>query len=155
MKAELLAEYILLNYTPMSHLKLQKLLFYCEAYHLAYFDKPLIEEEFEAWLHGPVCREVFEIYKSKAVLYSDLNFEGNPEKVRSEIKNVGLSSDQHSLINDVLSTLNTWTAFELENATHNEKPWIDARNGYASGEKCAVKISKETMMVFYKSELTP
>lgn len=35
----ILSDYILKHYGPMSHLKLQKLLFYCDAYHLAYFDK--------------------------------------------------------------------------------------------------------------------
>lgn len=34
----ILSDYILKHYGPMSHLKLQRLLFYCDAYHLAYFD---------------------------------------------------------------------------------------------------------------------
>jgi uncharacterized phage-associated protein len=53
--AQILADYILQKYGSMSHLKLQKLLYYCESYHLAYFDDILIPEEFEAWVHGPVC----------------------------------------------------------------------------------------------------
>ncbi|HAF36720.1 MULTISPECIES: Panacea domain-containing protein [Sphingobacterium] len=153
MKAQLLADYILLNYNPMSHLKLQKLLFYCEAYHLAYFNSSLIDEEFEAWVHGPVCREVFDIYKSKAVLYKDLVFEGDKGDVLKQIDALGLSSDQVDLLNDVLNTLNSWSAFELESATHREYPWIQARAGVPAGDKCANKISKETMRDFYKSEL--
>ncbi len=50
----LLSEFILFKYGPMSHLKLQKLLFYAQALHLAYFDEPIIEDDFEAWVHGPV-----------------------------------------------------------------------------------------------------
>lgn len=153
MKAQLLADYILLKYSPMSHLKLQKLLFYCEAYHLAYFKTSLIEEDFEAWVHGPVCREVFDVYKNKAVLYKDLVFDGDGSEVMSQIDKIGLSSDQIALLNDVLNTLNAWTAFELESATHREYPWIQARAGVASGDRCANKISKETMREFYKSEL--
>lgn len=48
----MLADYILKHYGPMSHLKLQKLLFYCDAYSIAYFDQPLIDEPFEAWVPG-------------------------------------------------------------------------------------------------------
>ena len=48
----ILAEYILFKCGKMSHLKLQKLLYYVQAFHLAYFDSPLVDDEFEAWLHG-------------------------------------------------------------------------------------------------------
>ena len=75
--APVLADFILHNYGEMSHLKLQKLLYYCEAYHLAYFDASLIRQDFEAWVHGPVCREVFLALKNKAVLYSDIAFTGD------------------------------------------------------------------------------
>lgn len=155
MKAQLLANYILLKYSPMSHLKLQKLLFYCEAYHLASFETPLLEEDFEAWVHGPVCREVYNDYKSKAVLYKDLNFEGNAEAVIEEFEAHQLSTSQKDLLDDVLNTLNSWTAFELESATHNELPWISARFGYSAGDKCSEKISKDIMMEYYKKELVP
>ena len=60
--AIVLSNYILKHYGPMSHLKLQKLLYYCDAYSLAYFDNPLIEDDFEAWVHGPVCRRLIHYY---------------------------------------------------------------------------------------------
>ena len=64
-KITTLAGYVLKNYGPMSHLKLQKLLFYCQAYHLAYFKEPLFDEDFEAWVHGPVCRIIYDSLKGK------------------------------------------------------------------------------------------
>ena len=67
--AQLMADFILKNFGAMSHLKLQKLLYYAEAYHLAYFEESLIKQEFEAWSHGPVCREVFDHYNFKT--YND------------------------------------------------------------------------------------
>ena len=75
-----LSDYILLNYGPMSHLKLQKLLFYCDAYHLAYFNEELITDNFEAWVHGPVSKKVFDSFKDKSILYSDLSFSGNSKE---------------------------------------------------------------------------
>lgn len=149
--AQVLADYILKHYGPMSHLKVQKLLYYCEAYHLAYFDANLVREEFEAWVHGPVCREVYNQLKENSLLYSDLAFDGsyNPDEViQSE-----LSTDQQQLIKDVLVELSTWSGLQLEAATHNEKPWIEARVGFGPADRCENIVSKETMRDFYKEEL--
>ncbi len=78
---ELMADYILKNYGTMSHLKLQKLLYYCESYHLAYFETELFTENFQARSHGPVCTEIFHKYKTESLLYNDLYFDGkyNPD----------------------------------------------------------------------------
>ena len=151
LNATLLADFILQHYGSMSHLKLQKLLYYVEAYHLAYFGKPVVKENFEAWVHGPVCREVYNSLRDKSLLYAELGFEkeSNPAKIiQSE-----LTEDQITLIHDVLSELSQWTGFELESATHKELPWIEARRGYGPADRCDVIISKDTMRDFYKSEM--
>jgi uncharacterized phage-associated protein len=150
--ATVLANYILMSYGPMSHLKLQKLLYYSEAYHLAYFDQSLIDEQFQAWLHGPVCRKVYNELKGESILYSDISFDGKSEPAKEILEN--LNSNQIELLNDVLKELSTWRAFELERATHREVPWIEARKGYGPADRCDVIISKETMRIFYKSELS-
>lgn len=147
-----LGDYILKRSGCMSHLKLQKILYYCEGYHLAYFDKPLITEDFEAWVHGPVCREVYNQLKEKSILYTDVCYKkgsGNPEKkLKKE-----LTTSQIDLINDVIDNLGTWKGFELENATHSELPWIEARGGIDNAAKCNSIVSKATMKKFYKKEL--
>ncbi len=149
--AQLLADYILQMYGPMSHLKLQKLLYYCEGYHLGYFNSSLIKEEFEAWVHGPVCRSVYNNLKGESVIYADLGFNGTNDP-QSEVINK-LSTDQFQLIKDILEELSTWTGLELENATHNEKPWIEARSGYGPADKCENIISKITMQVYFKNDI--
>lgn len=135
----------------MSHLKLQKLLYYCEAYHLAYFETSLIDDEFEAWLHGPVCTKVYYALKGESILYSDISFDGKTDP-DAEI-NSNLNSDQLELVSEVLKELSLWKAFELERATHTEQPWLEARKGYAPADRCTEKISKKTMMEFYRTEL--
>jgi uncharacterized phage-associated protein len=123
--AQMFADYILQKYGPMSHLKLQKLLYYCE--------------------------EVYDSLKDSSVLYVDLGFAGtnNPE---AELNNM-LSSDQSQLIIDVLNELSAWTGLELENATHSELPWCEARQGLGPADRCEKIISKNTMKSFYKAEL--
>lgn len=148
LEAQILADYILQKYGTMSHLKLQKLIYYCDAYHLAYFDEELIPQSFEAWVHGPVCRDVFNNLKDFSVLHSDINSESEKINITEKI-----SSEQLEIITDVLNELSKWTGLELESATHREQPWIDARKGYAPSDRCEVKISKETMRDFYKKEI--
>lgn len=148
-----LSDYIIKHYGPMSHLKLQKLLFYCDAYHLAYFDRELVSDKFEAWVHGPVCRKVYDSFKDKSVLYADISYCYNEGDVDVDAEFERLTSDQKSLLNDILSTLSTWTGLELERATHSEAPWRNARIGYGEADKCEVEISKSETELFYKNEL--
>jgi uncharacterized phage-associated protein len=150
----LLSEFIVFKFGPMSHLKLQKLLYYVQGYHLAYFETPLFNEDFEAWVHGPVCREVFNKVKEHSLLYNDLQFilesgDTPPDKKISE----QLSADQLDLINDVLTEYKDLTGLELENLTHQESPWLEARDGYDIGERCSQTISKQTMQEYFKTQL--
>jgi uncharacterized phage-associated protein len=149
--AQLVADFILKKYGPMSHLKLQKLLYYCEAYHLAYFEESLIHQEFEAWIHGPVCREVFKALKDKSLIYSDIAFTGDYDPIETLTKQ--LTSDQIQLIEDTASELSTWTGMQLEATTHDEQPWIEARYGLSPADKTTNVISKQTMMNYYKLEI--
>lgn len=150
--SELLTEYILSKYGKMSHLKLQKLLYYVQAFHLAYFDSPLIDDDFEAWLHGPVSKKVFDKIKDFSVLYNDIEFSGDQNSIQNAINHL-LSSEQMTLLDDVLSEYSTLTGSQLENLTHSEAPWIDARKTCGFGDACRVVIAKETMGIFYKDQL--
>lgn len=147
-----LSGYILKYFGPMSHLKLQKLLYYCQAYHLAYFSEPLFDEDFEAWVHGPVCRDIYDVLKGKSVLYSDITYSEYDFDADIALQEI-VSSDQFNIVNDVLKTLGSWTGTELENATHSEQPWINARKGLAPNQNCSNFISKDDMMAYYKSEV--
>ena len=60
--------------STITPLKLQKILYYAHGYYLANYDKPLFQEDFQAWANGPVCPELF--YKTKgkySVCASDEN----------------------------------------------------------------------------------
>lgn len=148
-----LSDYIIKHYGPMSHLKLQKLLFYCDAYHLAYFGTELVSNKFEAWVHGPVCRRVYDSFKDKSVLYADIAYSYNEGDVDVDGEFRKLTTDQQDLLTDILSTLATWTCLQLEQATHSEAPWKNARRGYGEADKCSIEISKSETETFYREEL--
>ncbi len=150
----LLSEYILSKYGPMSHLKLQKLLFYSQAYHLAYFDAPLIEDDFEAWVHGPVSRKVFSSLNGKSNLHTEIKYAVEPGKAAPDasLENM-LTKEQHQLLEETLSELSGFTGMELENLTHSEAPWQLARKGVGPADPCNKLIPKEQMQEFYKNQL--
>lgn len=147
----ILSDYILKNYGPMSHLKLQKLLFYCDAYCLAYTGEELVTDEFEAWVHGPVSRKVYANLKDVSILYADLTYVDKGIDVDAEFDK--LNSSKKDVVKEVLRVLSTWTGLQLESSTHKEQPWIEARAGYGQGEKCNTPISKATTRSFYEQEI--
>jgi hypothetical protein len=59
------AEYILRQHGEMSTMKLQKLLYYCQGWSLAWTGEPLFPEDFEAWASGPVCRALQELHQGE------------------------------------------------------------------------------------------
>lgn len=152
--ADDLADYILAKCGPVSHLKLHKLLYYVEAWHLALFEKAILNEDFEAWLHGPVVRRIFARFRNRGILaFDDVPV---PDAQLAEIiakVERQLSPDQVDLIADVLGEYGNKSGYHLECLTHSEQPWIDARKGVAPGEASSNKISKETMRNFYAQRI--
>ena len=119
----------------INHLKLQKLLYYVQVWHLVYSDEPLIDEDFEAWLHGPVLRSVWNYYRTFSIMLDTL-----PCK---EYK-LKLTKEQEEIIADVLDEYGSKSGYYLECLTHEESPWQEARR---QGEN--TKISKEAIKEFY------
>lgn len=148
-----MADYILKHYGPMSHLKLQKLLYYVQAYHLAYFNVQLMDAEFQAWMHGPVCRVVFDAQKEVSRLYNDIGFDASKDVNPDPVILPRLSSYQLELVIDVLKTLSIWSGLELETAVHQEKPWLLARVGYDRAARCEEVITEESMRTYYLKDL--
>jgi len=149
-----LAEYVLFKGGKMSNLKLQKLLFYIQAYHLAYFEEPVIDDEFEAWVHGPVSRKVFAALKNSARLYDVLSYshkegEDTPDKVLDD----HLTDEQIEAIDDVIEEFGTLSGLQLEKLTHSEDPWINARRGYAPADPCDKIIPKDEILNYYRNQL--
>ena len=149
-----LAKYLLAHSGPMSHLKLQKLLYYVEAWHLAFFEQSIIDEDFKAWLHGPVCVPVWHACKDISILNGGIKIKNDAAKpkVMSAIE-AQLTKDQKQLIGDVLSVYGGKTAYHLECLTHSEEPWIKARGNTPPDEASSARISKDVMRKFYQSRL--
>lgn len=104
---------------PVNHLKLQKLIYYVDAWHYVFKNYSLITDNFEAWQHGPVIRKVWDYYKKSSILYDNLSV---PKNVDFKV-----SKEQLQIINDVLDEYGDKTGYYLECLTHEEEPWKKAR----------------------------
>lgn len=133
----------------VNHLKLQKLIYYVDAWHNVYFDVPLLGENFEAWMHGPVVREVWDYFKNRSVLFDPINLNGDVVNDLSPY----LDSEQLEVINDVLVEYGDKSSYYLECLTHSEDPWRKARRGYAPTDRCEEIIPKDFMKGYYREKL--
>ncbi len=132
----------------ISNLKLQKLIYYAQAWHLAYFGVRLIDGDFQAWVHGPVLPENYREFRSfgwKPIIIEELN-QDFIERFCSEI----VEPKQCDLLNDVVDEYFGLTAFQLERMTHSEDPWIIARRDLASDVPSENVITEKSMIDYYK-----
>ena len=136
--------------------KLQKLVYYVESWHLVHFDKELIEENFEAWIHGPVVPELY--HDLKQFGYNDIKvineeLDSTDQRIEKVANENDITEDQLELIYSVLNKYGVLNSFELEMLTHSEQPWIEARDGYPPHMRCNKIISKDRMKTFYSAQL--
>ena len=108
-------------YERITNLKLQKLLYYAQGLYLAIYNEPLFSEPIEAWPHGPVVREVYNIYSF---------FKGNPieinitEQDENVITKIEEDNKANSIVNLTYSNFAIYTAWQLRNMTHEDNsPW--------------------------------
>lgn len=128
---------------PVSNKKLQKLLYYSQAWNLVFNDAPLFKEDIEAWVHGPAVREIYTKYKK---------FGFNPIP-SSEIKNdLGLIEEKE-LLNEIWRVYGKFDGDYLEVLTHEEWPWREARGELEANTLSDAIISLKTMKDFYSEKL--
>ncbi|MGC9292044.1 MAG: Panacea domain-containing protein, partial [Acidobacteriaceae bacterium] len=107
----------------ISNLKLQKLLYYAQAWHLAFYDVPLFDDQIEAWVHGPVVRSVFQEYRK---------FGWKPVKTGNSGGITSKKITDH--LDEVMRAYGKFDAVLLERRTHRESPWRDARGNLEPDE---------------------
>jgi uncharacterized phage-associated protein len=149
-----LAQFILARLGGMPHLKLQKLIYYVEAWHLAIFEESIIDDKFKAWMHGPVSTKVWHAFKDKSSpLMNDIRISRKVADAIIPKVRKSLNREQLSLIENVLEEYGDLTGYELEGLTHFEAPWREARRGIPDDESSTNEISKATMLAFYRKRL--
>lgn len=134
------ARYILKKKGPLNTVKLQKLVYYCQAWSLVWDERPLFREQIQAWANGPVAPKLFQHHKGKFSV-SISNFPS------ADCRN--LTSPQKDTINSVLKHYGDKTTQWLVDLTHLEDPWRNARGNSQCGEPSSSLISHGSMMEYY------
>jgi len=120
----------------ITNLKAQKLVYYAQGWHLAKFDSPLFQEDFQAWAHGPVIPE----------LYNQLKKFGS-----RQIGTIGdldpdiFSRQQLDLLISVYKTYAQYSAWKLRDMTHGETPWRNTKQSDT--------ITKDSIKSFFSTAI--
>jgi uncharacterized phage-associated protein len=120
--AQDVAEYFLANVDEeagdnISNLKLQKLLYYAQGFHVAMHDgDPLFSEPVVAWDHGPVVEAIY-------FRYSKHGWQGIDPPIAFD--NSVYPPDTRELLDVVYGVYGQFSAKRLELMTHDEPPWMN------------------------------
>lgn len=120
----------------ISNLKVQKLLYYAQGFHLAMYNKPFFEEEIHAWLYGPVVPETYHLFKE---------YGSGPISLNPEFNFDQFSEEQIELFSEIHTVYGQFSAIKLMDMTHNESPWLSV--------PLKAVISKDSMASYFKQFL--
>src|SRR5262245_37160312 len=104
---------------PITHLRLQKLLYYAQGWALAFRGQPLFSGRLEAWQHGPVSPEPYQYFRRFG--NQPIPWDSFAEE-QSEIPD-----EDGALIDSVWQSYKAHSATKLRQMTHQETPWLEAR----------------------------
>lgn len=125
---------------PIDTFKLEKLVYYCQAWHLVWEGQPLFRARIEAWANGPVVRKLYQEHRGMYQVSSWPS--GDPGR---------LTPREETTVDSVVDFYKKYSGWELAQLTHSERPWLEAREraGLAPGERGAVEIPLDSMLEFY------
>jgi uncharacterized phage-associated protein len=124
----------------ISNLKIQKLVYYAQAWFLALHDEPLFEDHIQAWVHGPVQPKLFrrfEKYGWKPILEEPKCPKFKDERIKPHL-------------DEIMNVFGDCTAHHLSRLTHQEDPWRLTRRGLGPDQPSESIISHEAMRDYYK-----
>ena len=122
----------------VTNLKVQKLLYYVQGWHLGITKRRAFDGEFMAWIHGPVNYPVYQEFRE---------FRWNP--ISRDMGEIVLDPEIEQHVRDVLSVYGDETAWELERRTHSESPWIKARGNLPADAECRTVIADDDMIEYF------
>lgn len=134
------ATYIIKKLGPVTAMKLEKLVYYCQAWSLVWEDRPMFRARVEAWANGPVVPQLYRQHRGQFKV-SALPL-GDPDN---------LNKEDRTTIDSVLKFYGDKSSQWLSDLTHSEDPWRNARRGLPNGSPCNNEITTAAMAEYYGS----
>lgn len=125
----------------ITHLKLQKLIYFAQAYYLANLGEELFSEDFEAWAHGPVLPSIYASYS------------GNRWNALPTVNAPDIADEITNYLEAFFRKFGRLGAKELEKLSHSHSPWKDARGDAPPEARCSNTITKKAIKKFYGSQI--
>jgi len=125
---------------PIDAFKLQKLVYYCQAWHLVWENEPLFHDRIEAWAAGPVVRSLYERHRGR---YSVTEWPSGD--VRQ------LKKREITTVDAIVDSYGKLTGRQLSHLSHREAPWQKARAGLAPTDRSSNSISIESLVSYYSA----
>jgi len=122
----------------LTNLKLQKLLYFAQAWYLVFYKHPLFDNEIQAWVHGPVIPEIYSRFKK---------YGWSP--IIEEISKPDLSENIKKHLIKVFNYYGRYSAYELESITYGAEPWKNARDNLPPDASSENIISHQDMQDYY------
>jgi len=120
----------------VTNLKLQKLLYFAQAYFLSKLNRPLFNDKIEAWEYGPVVPTIYREYREYGS--SPIILEKDESSIRDEDK---------TILQNLWDSFGGYSASRLVDITHAHTPWKEA---YTSSNK---EISQKALSEYYSTLL--
>jgi uncharacterized phage-associated protein len=124
----------------LTHLKLQKLMYYAQAWSITAREEALFDEDFQAWVHGPVLPSQYNRFRGYGWKPIDL-----------DILRPDFESGLREHLDEIVNVFGIESAVALERMTHQETPWIRARGDLPAHAACNRVIQKDWMKDYYSS----
>ena len=140
-KINIAIKYLLNQCEDITPLALQKALYYIQGFYYAFYNTFLFTEECEAWVHGPVYRNVY--FK-----YRDYRFD--PITKSQDFDDSVLNTSEKAIFDSVIHNLCCYSGKVLEQFTHNETPWLIARGNLPVTESSEKIISHDNIGTYFK-----
>jgi len=141
-KIDSVVKYLLKNLGEITPLALQKLLYYSQGFYKIFYDKFLFAEDCEAWVHGPVYKDIYFKYR---------DFGYNPIKDDNlEFEDIELTETEEELLDSIIDNFGCYSAKTLEKMTHSERPWRLTRKDLKAEVKSNEVIRKDLIADYFK-----
>jgi len=133
-----LAKKYFINELKPDTLKLQKLLYFTQGISFCMNDEEFFEEQFSAWVHGPVIPSVYHQYK---------HYGYNPIDVKYSLPEI--TDKQMQTLKYVKDNYGIYDGKYLEELTHTQTPWLYARQGLDPDERDDKNMPKEIIADYF------
>jgi uncharacterized phage-associated protein len=123
---------------PLDTFKLEKLVYYCQVWHLVWDDETLFSEPIEAWAGGPVIRSLYDLHRGR---YKVSEWPAGDARK--------LTESERETVDVVVDAYGKLSGRQLSQLTHRETPWRKARGDLAPGERGSRIIDPGDMQDYY------